>query len=136
MQLHQELEYALSKLMELIELMEQKNFNNQELQQLTEATYEDIVSKYRPIIDIIGVISQKLGKDCGPIVGLIGNFIIQIIKNPQVEQMIQKINQFKAKQLFNLFVAYQAAGFEREEAMKLLLQDIKNPFKIDLDLKK
>lgn len=90
--------------------------------------YDSLVKKYRPVIRVIPLVSDKISKDLAPLFVSLLRFVNLIREDKKLQQEIQRSRNITANQRFEALKTYEKAGFSREEAMALVLQDAVNAF--------
>jgi hypothetical protein len=86
--------------------------------------YDELVSEYRPLIGVVPALTGKLGKDILPVVVGVIEMANAIRGDEQLRKAVCKSDKLKAEARYEAMKTYMAAGFKREEAFNLVLQDI------------
>lgn len=88
--------------------------------------YESYVATYRPLVNGIPVLLEKVFKDLLPLITSFVDLQIVIRSDDVLQQSLLELTRLKAKMRFEVFKSYCDVGFTSSQAMSLLLQDIAN----------
>lgn len=120
--MNEQVEKMLEKLVGILEGAE--GSSTEEMGVLLGGVYDGIVGPYRPIINSVPAVVDKLASDLTPVGLSIINLMNTLRADKNIAEAIEKGNSIKASQRMKLLKAYMKAGFKRNEAMSLLLNDI------------
>lgn len=108
----------------LEKILNSEGVNGEAIEQILVEIYDNFVSKYRPVVNAVPVVVDKLVEDLMP---LVAAFLRIANKDfPEVEEEVKKRRQGRAMNRYKSLKIYMEAGFSRPEAMRLLLQDAAN----------
>ncbi|NCF75250.1 MAG: hypothetical protein GWO87_02065 [Xanthomonadaceae bacterium] len=111
----------------LIDIMDAEGVINDEIvAQLVGEIYDSIVKKYRPLVWAVPHITEKITNDLIPVINAISKVFVIVREDAEFQKIISRSCEVKSKQRFKALKTYQKAGFKRNEAMSLLIQDIAN----------
>lgn len=117
-----ELDRLLDRLLDMLEGSEDPD----EIAAAAEEVYDQAIKKCRPIIGLVPRLIRKIVPDIQPaVVGLLGA-TIQFQEDEEVQAMLSASAKLRAAHRKERLDQYEDAGFTREEAMALLLEDIAN----------
>ena len=93
---------------------------------LIQKMYLEMVSKYRPVMQVLPDVAEIATQDLVPIVMTFLTVVNGIHEDDDIRTAVDRRNVLKADMRKMALDTYQSAGFSREEAMALLLQDVAN----------
>lgn len=94
------------------------------LEKIITKLYEESVGTIRPLINVAPFLFRKIAKDSLPVaIGLV-EIASTVRGDARFQAACQKLDKLKAEMQFQAMKAYIKAGFTREEAFNLLLQEI------------
>lgn len=117
-------EEILSKVVEMLDDVE--GIDNEMITEMIADIYESLVAKYRPIIGAMPVVVDKAFDDLMPVINSLYAVAAKMREDKKFQEIMEQCGRLKAEQRFKQLKLYQKAGFQRKEAMSLLLQDIAN----------
>lgn len=114
----------MSKVVEMLDSVE--GVDNGMIAEMVAGMYESLVSKYRPVVGAVPVVIDKAFDDIMPVINAFYAVAAKMREDENFQEIMNRCGKLKAKQRFEQLKLYQGAGFQRKEAMSLLLQDIAN----------
>ena len=122
------LEKAGKILLNVVEMLDLdvEDVDNEAIVEMVGGMYESLVAKYRPLIGTVPIVVDKAFDDLMPVINAFYAVAAKIREDENFQQTMKRCDELKAKQRFDTLKFYQKAGFQRKEAMSLLLQDIAN----------
>lgn len=98
--------------------------SKEEMAAILRQTYTETIDKYRPLIGAISMIVPELIDDLvPPLVGIL-RAANRLTENEELQVEIRNYRANKAKRCKEFLNAFIAAGFNRNEALLLVLQEI------------
>lgn len=117
---------AFEKIVALLNKMEGTINSNPTAVLLLDELYEVAVGKYRPIIKAAPQMADKVATDLTPIINSLFKIRNAVLKDEEFCEAIDELNDLRAKLRFKALKAYENAGFKRNEAFALIIQDAAN----------
>lgn len=98
--------------------------------------YEQIVSKFRPLLGVLPLLAVTVGKDTAPVFAAVLAYQNAILDNAELQFAAEKYNALTAKAMRKKFDAYVAAGFNETQALSIVLKSPvqESPLKDVLDV--
>lgn len=93
---------------------------------LVKQVYEEAVKKYRPVLQSLPSLSEQLADDLLPLFKAFHELSIRIRSDDELHNLTMEDSALVAKKRQARVKIYEKAGFSREEAIALLLQDTAN----------
>jgi hypothetical protein len=88
--------------------------------------YEGLAGKYRPLVKGAAPLIENLVRDLAPLMASIYKTIVIVKSDPAIQETARENKKLNAKSRMESLKTYQKAGFKRNEAMMLVLQDVAN----------
>lgn len=87
--------------------------------------YADLAKKFRPFIKLAPVVLNEGADDLTDIINVFTGFLLQIRENETFRENSKRNTTIKARKRFEMFEAYTKAGFSKNDAMKLVMLEMK-----------
>lgn len=92
-----------------------------------DAIYDEITKDYRPLLALIPLFAGKAAADAGPLWGAAAKALVATVTHPDVLTAMKDLTAARAAMRVDALNTYMAAGFAREEAMRLVVVDAEKP---------
>ena len=106
------------------ELVELLSILGPEAIPMIKAMYDGFMGKYRPIFKMAPELVGMVGKDAAPIAAAVLTVFNELVNADEMKTAMAAMRKTTAANRKLTFLAYQNAGFTREEAFALVLQDV------------
>lgn len=97
--------------------------NPEEAEKLLKNLYNEIIQSYKGYIDIIPILLKYAGDDLSKLIKIILNLFNGILENEEMSVELGRFQKNIAMSRMKLFNTYQEMGFERNEALALVISD-------------
>ena len=114
----------MDKLDELLEILKDGKVSYSVVATFLEGSYDELISKYRPVIKALPVLSSKITTDFAPLVVLLMKVMNDIRENPEYKKESDRGDKLGARTRWNEAQAYEKMGFTHEEAVTFVLANI------------
>lgn len=111
---------ALGRIMEMLD----EGASDEVIEKTISDTYSSLIGKYQPLIRALPVLAGKIGADLVSVSVAVVRTMTSVMKEKKHIDVWNEYNQLRAEARMRKLKACMEAGFEREEAMALLLADI------------
>ncbi|MCX6744452.1 MAG: hypothetical protein NTX82_02930 [Candidatus Parcubacteria bacterium] len=111
---------------DLVEKLQTKKITSEQFQATVISLYEDNVSQFRPLVPVISTLLRNIGTDLRPATLAFLEIIVDLRKDTSFQELVATNTELKAASRIISLKIYMKAGFTRQEAMSLLLQDVAN----------
>ena len=117
-------EEILSKLMEILDI--ESGVSDEVVVPMVNEIYDSVVAKYRPLVRAVPHVVEKVSNDLLPVINALYKITVTVREDSEFQKIMTQGCKIRSQQRFEALKTYQEAGFKRNEAMSLLLQDIAN----------
>ncbi len=119
-------EKVFEQVAELVLKVQSGEMSAEELNQFLRDFYDSNVNKYLFLLDSVDLLLKKATTDFQPLITTIIELMNVVREDPKFQQALLKNAELRAKLRIQILKIYIKAGFTRQEAMTLLLQDVAN----------